>query len=713
MDLQKNGMNMKTNDTLIQSEQAVIGSLLRDNDSFDEVSDLNPESFIREDHQILCRTIVNFISLGKPVDLIILAEELERQGELERVGGLQYIGAIVQGVNTAKNIKYHVEIVELAAKQRAQKKLLADCGNDLENSIDPQIVAEKAETGLFNLLQSKSVSNMNHIGTAVAEAIDWADAERTGLMTGLRDLDRLTEGFNKGNLIIIAGRPSQGKAQPLDSNILMADGCWKLMGNIKFGDRLASIDGEESRVIAIHPRGELEVFRVTMSDGRSAEVCKDHLWEVNYRDWDSARVVSTEKLMKMLSYKRYQNRLYVNMLSGDFGVTDVPLDGYILGALLGDGGLTGSSIRFTNPDQEVIDEISFRLGDTSRIKRVVGSYAYIITSKDAISRSTEDVLRNGKKWYDRTVYPIRNALKELGLQGLKSEDKFIPDIYLKADKQTRIDLLRGLMDTDGWAEKCATVRYSSASLKLSQGVQSLVRSLGGFCSITKKQTSFIYKGEKKTGLPAYICNIRHSSAQEFFNLPRKKERAVRKTNSSVRLNFTSIVPCRITEVQCITVSHKSHLYVTDEYLVTHNSALAMQIAEHVSKRETVAIFSLEMPKREVATRFINFHESRVGKAQAISHLYSLKLHIDDTSGVSIQHIRSQCRVIKRKHGLSMIVIDYLQLMQGKGDNRTQEIGAISRGLKGLAKEFDIPVVVLSQLMLISVQNLPEFRVKQR
>ncbi len=338
MDLQKNGMNMKTNDTLIQSEQEVIGSLLRDNDSFDEVSDLNPESFIREDHQILCRTILNFISIGKPVDLILLAEELNRQGELDRVGGLQYIGAIVQGVNTAKNIKYHVEIVESAAKQRALQKLLTECGNDLENSIDPQLVAEKAEAGLFNLLESKSVSNMTHFGAAVAEAIDWEDAEKTGLMTGLRDLDRLTDGLNKSNLIIIAGRPSQGK-----------------------------------------------------------------------------------------------------------------------------------------------------------------------------------------------------------------------------------------------------------------------------------------------------------------------------------------------------------------------SALAMQIAEFVSKRDPVAIFSLEMPKREVASRFIKFHESKVGKSQAISHLYSLKLHIDDTSGVSIQHIRSQCRVIKRKHGLSMIVIDYLQLMQGRGENRTQEIGAISRGLKGLAKEFDIPVVVLSQL----------------
>ena len=127
------------------------------------------------------------------------------------------------------------------------------------------------------------------------------------------------------------------------------------------------------------------------------------------------------------------------------------------------------------------------------------------------------------------------------------------------------------------------------------------------------------------------------------------------------------------------------------------SAFSMQIAEHVSNKESVIIFSLEMTKREVASRFLKYHESKVGKSQALHHLHSLKLFIDDKAAITLHHIRAQCRKIKRKQGLSMIVVDYLQLMQGKGDNRVQEIGAISRGLKAIAKEFDIPVVALSQL----------------
>lgn len=127
------------------------------------------------------------------------------------------------------------------------------------------------------------------------------------------------------------------------------------------------------------------------------------------------------------------------------------------------------------------------------------------------------------------------------------------------------------------------------------------------------------------------------------------------------------------------------------------STLANQIAEHAAHGSHVIIFSLEMAKRQVAHRMLKFHGSRIGKAEAVAHLHKLKMHVDDTPAITLGHIRSKCRQIKRQFGLGMIVIDYIQLMRGEGDNRNQEIGSISRGLKSIAKEFDIPVVALSQL----------------
>lgn len=127
------------------------------------------------------------------------------------------------------------------------------------------------------------------------------------------------------------------------------------------------------------------------------------------------------------------------------------------------------------------------------------------------------------------------------------------------------------------------------------------------------------------------------------------------------------------------------------------STLSNQIAEHAAHSIHTIIFSLEMAKRQVAHRMLKFHESRIGKAGAVSHLHQLKMHVDDTPAVTLGHIRSKCRQIKRQYGLGMIVVDYIQLMRGDGDNRNQEIGSISRGLKSIAKDFDIPVVALSQL----------------
>jgi replicative DNA helicase len=128
------------------------------------------------------------------------------------------------------------------------------------------------------------------------------------------------------------------------------------------------------------------------------------------------------------------------------------------------------------------------------------------------------------------------------------------------------------------------------------------------------------------------------------------------------------------------------------------TSLAMQIAEHVAKSESVAIFSLEMTRREVAARMLKYHRSLLGSnINVTDHLYSLNLHIDDTPAIGLGHIRARCRRIKRQHGLSLLIIDYLQIMSGSGENRTQEIGAISRGLKVIAKEFDVPVIALSQL----------------
>lgn len=144
------------------------------------------------------------------------------------------------------------------------------------------------------------------------------------------------------------------------------------------------------------------------------------------------------------------------------------------------------------------------------------------------------------------------------------------------------------------------------------------------------------------------------------------------------------------------------------------TALVMNIAQHVAIAEPTLIFSLEMSKHQLFSRLlssdakVDSHRLRTGLleeddwrriSQSLGRLSELKMFIDDKGGIGVREVRARARQIKAKHGLGLIVVDYVQLMKGRGtfDNRTQEIGTISRGLKAVARELNVPVIALSQL----------------
>ncbi len=128
------------------------------------------------------------------------------------------------------------------------------------------------------------------------------------------------------------------------------------------------------------------------------------------------------------------------------------------------------------------------------------------------------------------------------------------------------------------------------------------------------------------------------------------------------------------------------------------TAFAMNIAEHIAQDVTVAVFSLEMTRAKLAGRMLRWHTEALGSRDAaVDHIGSRKLWIDHSPAVSLGHIRLRLRRLKRTQGLGLVVVDYLQLISERAENRTQEVSAISRGLKAIAKEFEVPVVAVAQL----------------
>jgi replicative DNA helicase len=322
----------------IESEQSLLGALLRDNGAYDRIPNFPGSAFLRDDHKMIYRAMQKMLDAGKPVDIILLAEAMDAHGELERIGGWQYLQSLRDGVNTAANIRSYAKSIEDAAILRRLRAAAEEISQACDSKADPKDVAIEAETKILSVLDNETERDYVPLATAIAEAVEWEDGEHTGLMSGLREIDALTNGLGNTDLIIIGARPSMGK-----------------------------------------------------------------------------------------------------------------------------------------------------------------------------------------------------------------------------------------------------------------------------------------------------------------------------------------------------------------------TSLALQIAEHVSKSQPAAVFSMEMSRRQLASRMLKYHTATTGRSEAVRHLFGLNMQIDDTPAVTVGHIRSRCRRIKRQHGLSLIVVDYLQLMRGQGNNRNEEIGSISRGLKQIAKEFAVPVIALSQL----------------
>ena len=410
----------------------------------------------------------------------------------------------------------------------------------------------------------------------------------------------------------------------------------------------------------------------------------------------------------MLARKRYRGRLWIDMPDGEFGAPEaLPVDPWVLGALLGDGNLTETTVRFSAAVEAMRDRMAQRVDASLGLAHAGGVDWRIVQRSRGHQNGVAGVTSNA----------LTQAIRSLGLWGLPSHEKFIPRPFLDASRAQRLDLLRGLLDTDGWVERWGTIRYSTASPRLACDVGELVRSLGGWCSVRRKRSRFTCNGERRDGQEAFVATIHHPDPKSLVLLSEKRTRALEKPVRCKRPTFASIEPTRVAQTQCISVTHPSRLYLTDDYVVTHNTALALNIGENValSTGMPVAVFSMEMGAAQLAMRMIGSvgrldqHKLRTGRlapedwdklSAALGRLNEAPMLIDETPALNVIEVRSRARRLTKQYGkLGLVIVDYLQLMQAssQGENRATEISEISRRLKSLAKELRFRSIALSQL----------------
>src|SRR3954468_21913537 len=247
----------------VEAEQAVLGGLLLSNQAWDRIGDIVTESdFYRADHRILWRCITKLVEDNKPADVLTVSEALKISGDLQDVGGLAYLHQLATGTPSAANIRRYAEIV----RERSIMRRLAEVGTNIADSAyspqgrEARQLLDEAETKILEIGEQggRSSESFAKMSTVLAEVMSRLDELHrnpnsvTGKATGYTDLDEMTTGLQDGDLVIVAGRPSMGKAQPLDGKIKTRTG-WKEMGQLAVGDALASVDGAPSIVTAIYP----------------------------------------------------------------------------------------------------------------------------------------------------------------------------------------------------------------------------------------------------------------------------------------------------------------------------------------------------------------------------------------------------------------------------------------------------------------------------
>jgi hypothetical protein len=367
--------------------------------------------------------------------------------------------------------------------------------------------------------------------------------------------------------ILLLGDPGSGKALEYNAPVLTPKG-WVPIYKLNKGDDVIAYDGSVTKVTGVYPQGKRQLYKVTFMDNRTVNADIEHRWGVyqNKRKHHNDLVVKTTKeLMEDFKNRKPHGRNYVPLFKPDFKEKnkDLPIDPYLLGVLIGDGCLT-THTTFSTADSEIIDSINNILGDDYDINnKKHDKYSYSIV-------------------YNKShgVNPLTEQLRTLGLFGKTSYYKFIPEIYLNASPNQRLSLLQGLMDTDGTTNKKGGTSFSTSSLTLAKNTAKLVRSLGGIAKITIKQPYYKHNGIERLGMTSYKVNIRMKNLKECFRLTRKRNLLKDKNQYSdtLKLGIKSIEPVYANEAVCISVDHPSKLFVTKDYIVTHNTLIGEILA---------------------------------------------------------------------------------------------------------------------------------------
>lgn len=681
-------------------ERAVLSSIIFDPKTYEEIaSKLTPHDFYLPFHQHLFAAMEELSREEKPIDEEFLRSKLLSKGKFDEVAMLDLLSA-----NPISNTAAYIAEIKAKSSKRALATLATEIKKvTIEDDLPADEVMNLVEKKLYEITQNSSNEDFREskeITFAMMEEIErlksLGNSRLIGTDTGFKNLNEKTSGFGKGDLVIIAARPAMGKCLGKGTKVLMFDGTLKQVEDVEVGDLLMGDDSTPRKVLSL-ARGREEMYWVRQNKGIDYRVNKSHILslkrsrnEGKHHHGDILNIEVSEYIPKSNKFKSNYKGYKVAV---EFARKEVAVEPYFLGLWLGDG--RRSDVRIATQDHEIV---SYLEGYAKRLGKKLKCYE----EKEkcpiyAITNHHED----GKK------ESLQAKLRAMDL----IDNKHIPHDYLTNSKEKRLELLAGLIDSGGYYDdKFHVMEIVQNSEELANEIKFLADSLGFKVSLKKKKASIKARSYEKE-----VWRVRIVGNLEI--IPTRIERKKARELISKRDHRHTGIKVEYDKVDDYYgfVLDGNHLFLLEDMTVTHNTAFVLNMAlKAIERDEGVAFFSLEMPAEQLMLRMLAAKTSiplqslRVGDlvdeqwsqlSAAVDDLSRKKLFVDDGGYATIHQVRSKLRKLKARHPeISMAIIDYLQLMSGEGrEGRQQEVSEISRGLKQLARELQIPIIALSQL----------------
>lgn len=596
----------------LNTERNVLATLLHKPDLAGKVFTRVPVNEFTGPNLLVAEAIHHLRVSRKPIDVTTVAAEMKRRSTLSRIGGDGELHQMAAWFVSAASIDYHLDALADAVRLRKLytigERLSQMAGmDDADGAHLAHDTAERVQA-IIDQVEAEQDITTPTLGEFLAgedEPYDWT-------IPGI---------LERADRLVLTGSEGLGKALATSTMILTANRGWVPMGLLNVGDDVFGPDGKPTRILAAT---EIMLgrpcYRVEFSDGSHIEADEQHLWAVEdlrarervARVGVRTQILTTGQIYDTQRIRHGEVANYSVEVSAplEYPEAELPIHPYVLGAWLGDGASRGSG--FTCADQGIIDEIAKH----EPVRKISGPYQWSISDGHKGNRKS-----------------LKTRLRALGLL----QNKHIPVDYMRASVEQRLELLRGLMDTDGCvtATKNSHVcEFTATDYTLAHDVHDLALTLGIKATIKTGRATIDGRDCGPKWRVTFTTDVR------VFALPRKAERQVRSSTRRARLRYiTRVTRIESTPVRCIQVGRSDGLFLAGHNLITtHNSVLFRQIAV----ASAAGIHPLN-PARRIEPQRVLYVDVENSRSKLRRHMRSLVTAAKQAGGDPSNNLFIECR----------------------------------------------------------------------